>query len=166
MPVFAQSGLQRIFQGIRQSQTSMTAMLILLASGLTMSACAAKPPEKIAMADQEPQVISLAYHQPVTSADGVLKLEVTDVTDSRCPVNTRCVWAGQATVSVNVSMSGKAEEKLVIGTSAPPAMNLPGDASYGAYRFSLVSVSPAKASPDAIASEAYKFGIKIVKSGS
>ncbi|MCU6435844.1 hypothetical protein LPB67_18875 [Undibacterium sp. Jales W-56] len=117
------------------------------------------------MSDQGPQVISLAYRQPVTLKEAALKVEVTDITDSRCPVNARCVWAGQATASLKVSMTGKAEEKLVIGTPAPPTMNLPGEAVYGAYRFSLIGVSPAKGSPDAIAPEAYKFEVKIVKSG-
>lgn len=52
--------------------------------------------------------ITLAFSQIASLEDGKIIIEFADVTeDSRCPVNVTCVWEGQATVALNISMDGK-----------------------------------------------------------
>ncbi len=116
-----------------------------------------------ALSDVVPTTIILSYRQATKLAKQGMTIEVTEVTDSRCPPNTRCVWAGQATVSFKVSQPGTPEALLVIGTPAPAAMNLPADANYGGYRFSLVNLEPKKVAGENVAPEAYKAEIMMSK---
>ena len=140
-------------------------LALLLLSGLALSASAATPTdEKRAMSSSKPTVISLKYHQPLTLAGEALTVEVVEIHDSRCPPGARCVWAGQATVSLKVSPKGQPEVTLLLGTSAPPAMNLPSDASFGAYQFSLISLEPRPSTAEAIKPETYEIQVSILKS--
>ena len=51
--------------------------------------------------------ITLAFSRIASLEGGKILIEFADVTeDSRCPVNVTCVWEGQVTVVLNISMDG------------------------------------------------------------
>ncbi|MBY0573078.1 MAG: hypothetical protein K2P84_05315, partial [Undibacterium sp.] len=52
---------------------------------------------------------------------------------------------------------------LVLGTPAPPSMNLPADAVYGDYRFSLMGLEPKRSAEDPAMLESYRAEIQIEK---
>jgi hypothetical protein len=61
--------------------------------------------------------------------------------DSRCPVNVDCVWAGSAEVLIEVgAKGGRAKQTLRLNTNAggPGA----GEGKYGRYTVKLVGLSP------------------------
>ena len=41
----------------------------------------------------------------IISESGLL-LEVSEINDSRCPINVECIWAGNSTVKLNVTSTG------------------------------------------------------------
>lgn len=86
--------------------------------------------------------VTLRAGEPVVISAESLTLQLTEVRDSRCPLNALCIWAGHGAVAVQVSQSGQAAETLQIGFPAPAEMKLPGDASYRGYRFSLQTLDP------------------------
>lgn len=52
--------------------------------------------------------ITLAFSKIASVEDEKILIEFADLTeDSRCPVNVTCVWEGQATVALNISLDGK-----------------------------------------------------------
>ncbi|MFZ6751069.1 hypothetical protein [Undibacterium sp. Ren11W] len=69
-----------------------------------------------------------------------LSLRLLDFKDSRCPPGVHCMWAGQATVTIQVTQTGVPSETLLIGTPAPK--EFPGSASYRGFQFSLQSLEP------------------------
>ena len=101
--------------------------------------------------DQPPQVSSsvhtivLARGGKSVIADESLTVELVEINDSRCPAEVTCIWAGHAAVTLQVSKPGSPAGRVVIGSEAPPNMNLPSDANYGGYLFHLVELEPGNA---------------------
>jgi hypothetical protein len=71
-----------------------------------------------------------------------LSIQMIEFKDSRCPTGAHCVWAGHATVTLQVSRTGASADTIVIGTQAPPGMQLPYQAKSGHWQFTLVSLEP------------------------
>jgi hypothetical protein len=86
--------------------------------------------------------VTLRGEQPVVISAESLTLQLTEVHDSRCPINALCVWAGHGAVAVRVSQEGQSAETVQIGFPAPAEMKLPGDATYRGYRLSLQALDP------------------------
>ena len=112
-------------------------------------AVSANQPDTVPHAAKEPRVspytVDVALNAPVTIPEAALHIALVDVADSRCPVGTQCLWAGQAAVTLQVGVIGAEDmQTIVIGTHAPAGMQLPGDTDYAAFRFSLLSLEPAK----------------------
>ena len=86
---------------------------IILAAGLLLSACAA--PSREVMQVEPGQEFTLA-------AGGVARVSGREIRfdevleDSRCPMNARCVWEGNARVAFEIVRSG-AVERVVLNTS-------------------------------------------------
>lgn len=78
----------------------------------------------------------------VTLDGGGLRVRFVRVeSDSRCPVDVDCVWAGNAEVLVEVGGRGwRGRKTLSLNTNAGPER--PGEGSYGRYTLKLVSLSP------------------------
>ncbi len=70
-----------------------------------------------------------------------LTIELLEVKDDRCALEVKCVWAGEAKVTLRASAPGTDAAALVISTVAPPSGAAGG--TYGPYRFSLVRLEPA-----------------------
>lgn len=74
--------------------------------------------------------------------------------DSRCPSDVTCVWAGTLTVKVNlVSSTGTTTKIIEIGKPF----------SYGAFTITLVSSTPTPNSKQTIAQSDYQFIFSVIK---
>lgn len=88
------------------------------------------------------QIVALGGQtEPQVEKQG-LRIELLEFKDSRCPTGAQCIWAGHATATLRITRAGAAEETIVIGTQAPPAMQLPYQATSGPYQFTLLSLEP------------------------
>lgn len=120
----------------------------LIACGVVRSQAArtARPGDEIALAPGERVQVSGER----------LEVEFVGVTeDSRCPVDTTCVWAGEVKVQLALR-SGDDEARL--GVIAGQA------AVHDAWRVSVLSVQPARTSSAAIPPADYRALLKIERS--
>lgn len=63
------------------------------------------------------------------------------VSDSRCPKDVTCIWAGEAVVSIEVYENGKCiEEKLITVNSSHISLEFPGGDFL--YKITGISLSP------------------------
>lgn len=56
--------------------------------------------------------IKLAVSEKAIISQSGLLLELTEINDSRCPVNVNCIWAGNAKVKLSVSGTGMEKTDL------------------------------------------------------
>jgi len=92
-----------------------------------------------------------------------LTVTFADVTDSRCPTQVLCVWAGEGRVTLVVSQSGYPAESLLVVTPASPEGQPSNQSSYRAFRFTLESLDPIPAMPGPIPTELYRAGVLVEK---
>jgi len=73
---------------------------------------------------------------------GGLRVRLARVaSDSRCPVDVNCVWAGNAEVVFEVGARGwRGRQTLRLNTNASPER--PGEGRYGRYTLKLVGLTP------------------------
>lgn len=95
--------------------------------------------------------VEIAAGQPATIAAERMTIELLHVKDGRCPTEPGpngqvvvCVWEGHAAVTLRVTLATGEAHEAVVGTPAPAHMNLPGQATLGAYRFGLNRLAPGK----------------------
>jgi hypothetical protein len=87
--------------------------------------------------------------------DGITIVPLEVVSDSRCPMNARCIWAGEVEIKVGLS---KAQ------TVQTTNLKLGGSAVYFEGKaISLVSVSPEKTTTSEIPSSNYRFVFEITQ---
>ena len=96
-------------------------------------------------AAQAPRVgreFKLRGGRAVTLEGGRLRVRFASVaSDSRCPADANCVWAGNAEVLIEVgAKSGKGKKTLRLNTNASPER--PGEGRYGRYTVKLVGLTP------------------------
>jgi hypothetical protein len=91
----------------------------------------------------------------VTLDGGGLRIRLARVaSDSRCPVDVNCVWAGNAEVLVEVGgRDWKKRRTLGLNTNASPER--PGEVRYGRYTLKLVGLTPQPRSTVKIAAGRY-----------
>lgn len=94
-------------------------------------------------ADRNGTAVVLSLGQPATVPQESLSLQMTEVRDSRCPVDAVCVWAGHASIALTATQAGQPAEVLEIGLPAPADMKLPGEARYRNLRLTLQQLDPA-----------------------
>ncbi len=96
--------------------------------------------------------ITLAFNRIASVEDEKILIEFADLTeDSRCPVNVTCVWEGQVTVALNISMDGTESGSLSL-TSRAGHEKL-AHANIGAYSIQLQEVEPPKTQDEIVLSE-------------
>ena len=105
--------------------------------------------------------VTLRSGEPSVISPDALTLHLIDVNDSRCPIDALCVWAGHASVAVQVVQAGHAGETLQIGLPAPPEKQLPGEASYRGYRFSLQGLDPAPRAAVPVPLDQYRAAVRV-----
>ena len=91
----------------------------------------------------------------VTLDGGRLRVRFVRVSsDSRCPVDVTCVWAGNAELLLEVGGSRwKGKQALRLNTNASPER--PGEGRYGRYTLKLTGLAPRPHSTRKIAPGAY-----------
>jgi hypothetical protein len=93
-----------------------------------------------ALADQQIELNETFSLQPPQKAQADrLKVQVLQISDSRCPADVQCVWEGEVTVSLNVQLVGKNEEVDLI--LHKPDSDGKNTAVIGDYRITLEWVS-------------------------
>jgi hypothetical protein len=118
---------------------------LLSVSALLLTSCATVP----AGADQD-GVIWARLGQTVT-VDGPRVTPIRVLEDSRCPMEARCVWAGQVRLQVRIRTgSGSTVREIVSNKPLPVADGT----------LELVSVMPPKSTQHPIRSRDYRFGFR------
>jgi len=107
--------------------------------------------------------VVLTRGQKTVIADESLSIELTEINDSRCPVEVTCIWAGHAAVTLQVGKPGLVAGRVVIGSEAPSSMNLPSDADYGGYLFHLVELERGSADGSTQPMRSQRATIKVSK---
>jgi hypothetical protein len=99
----------------------------------------------------------------VTLDGGSLRLRLARVaSDSRCPEDVECVWAGNAEVLVEVGARGwRGKKTLRLNTNASPERA--GEGKYGRYTLKLVGLSPRPRSTRKIAAGQYTATLLVSK---
>lgn len=88
----------------------------------------------------------------LTSGVYITPLEV--VSDSRCPVDVTCIWAGEVTLKTKLEKDGVSKE-VVLKISVPT--------TFENMAVTLVSVTPENYSKESIAKEAYRFTFRVTQ---
>ena len=86
----------------------------------------------------KPEKVTLRHGQQKSAARGDLKIQfVSVVEDSRCPIGTNCVWAGNAQIQVKITdRNGRSKISVINSTTGPL-----GD-QFGGYAINLTSLTP------------------------
>jgi len=99
----------------------------------------------------------------VTLDGGGLRVRLARVeSDSRCPVDVNCVWAGNAEVVFEVGARGRrGVTTLRLNTSASPER--PGEGRFGRYTLRLVGLAPRPRGNRKIAAGRYAATLLVVR---
>jgi len=92
-----------------------------------------------------------------------LTIELIGVKDDRCAVEVKCVWAGNADVTLQMIKAGAAPATLTIGTSAPPQGGTSREPTYDSYRFSVLGLEPGNSMAKPVAQSLYRATVKVSK---
>jgi hypothetical protein len=109
----------------------LAALFMLLAAGVVCGQAA-----------QVGREFKLKAGRAVTLDGGALRVRFVRVpSDSRCPVDVECVWAGNAEVLLEAGGSrGRGQKSLRLNTNASPER--PGEGRYGRYTLKLAGLTP------------------------
>ncbi|MDT5271626.1 MAG: hypothetical protein QOH49_3812 [Acidobacteriota bacterium] len=131
----------------------LTAMLFLL---LTAGGVAGQTPRL-------GREFKIKAGRTVTLDGGSLRVRFVRVaSDSRCPVDVECVWAGNAELLFEVSAKGgRGMKTLRLNTNAGPER--PGEDKYRRYTLKLVELSPRPHSKRKIAPGQYTATLLVSK---
>ena len=101
-----------MIRGRLLGRTTSGALAIAAALALSVTACA---PVKTAVVAAPGQTFELPLGQTATVKGTGIRLTFKDVrTDSRCPVDVQCVWAGEAKIGIVISRDGTPEETRIL----------------------------------------------------
>ncbi|UGT42309.1 hypothetical protein LTV02_02470 [Nocardia yamanashiensis] len=102
---------------------------------------------------------TLAPGIPVRLDDGRLTLRLVEVpSDSRCPVDVTCVWAGEATVVLTATIAN-ADTRLELHSPA----NATPDAAVGDYQVRLLALHPEPRSKQPVAQSEYRVDLIVTR---
>lgn len=125
----------------------LIASLLVLAGFGSFSAVSAK----------QGQEVSVKINTEEKANGGVRIKFVELVEDSRCPVDTNCIWAGNAKIKVRVTRNGRSRV-LQLNT-----MTRGSDAVFAGYKFRLTDLDPDLRSNVRINRNGYVARIRIEK---
>jgi hypothetical protein len=133
----------RLARGSALGALTMTAALGFL--------CAACAPVETAVVAEPGQAFALPLGKTATVKGSDVRLTFIDVrSDSRCPVDVQCVWAGEAKIGVLISGNGTTEETKVLSLTSPDS-----EARAGNLRIRFVGLAPVPRQADAGTERAY-----------
>lgn len=132
---------------------NVVALLLTIALTVALAACqsAGAPAARQASLDQE---IRLAPgERAVYAQQGITVQFVRVVTDSRCPTDATCFWAGEVQVQLSTWTNAAAAEQHEIKAGE--------HATLGEYRLLVVRVEPERISTREIAPGEYRVTLKV-----
>jgi len=77
-------------------------------------------------------------------------------TDSRCPSNVQCVWAGDAAINLSLSATTTASKEAVLHTNLDPR-----SVDFAGYRVKVVGVAPVPKSASTIPAANYVVTLQV-----
>jgi hypothetical protein len=104
--------------------------------------------------------VQLIGGQPQTLPSEPLMLIVANVSDSRCPAQAQCVWAGQAVLTVTAAQTGVPAVDLALSLDATQP-KVPAQAVYRNYTITLQSLEPSPPPAGGLSLSAYKATLRI-----
>jgi hypothetical protein len=132
----------------RAGRITLSALAIAAGISLFSAACA---PVETAIIAEPGQAFALPLGQTAAVRGTDVRLTFKDVrTDSRCPVDVQCVWAGEAKIGVVISQKGTTDETKVL--SLTPADS---QMTAGKLRIRFVGLAPVPRQADAGTARAY-----------
>jgi hypothetical protein len=139
---------EQMIQNRRAGRRALGTLTITAAFSLFLAACA---PVETAVVAEPGQAFALPLGKTAAVKGSDVRLTFKDVrTDSRCPVDVQCVWAGEAKIGVVISGNGTTEETKVL--SLTPADS---EARAGNLRIRFVGLAPVPRQADAGTARAY-----------
>lgn len=132
----------------RVVRIGLNALTVAAGLGVFSTACA---PVETAVVAEPGQAFSLPLGQTAAVKGTDVRLTFKDVrTDSRCPVDVQCVWAGEAKIGVLIALKGTADETKVLTLASPDSQ-----ATAGNLRIRFVGLAPVPRQADAGTARAY-----------
>ncbi len=103
--------------------------------------------------------VNIRLGQAKAADRGKISIRFIAVTeDSRCPMNARCVWAGNAKIKVAVSVGrGRAETVELNSATKPQTVTVQG------YRLALQDLNPQNGQPADVPKEPVRATISVEK---
>lgn len=87
--------------------------------------------------------VKVAIGKTKTADRGKVSIKfISVVEDSRCPMNARCVWAGNAKIKVSVSVGRRRAEVVELNSNMQPQT-----VTVQGYRLTLQDLNPQKGQP-------------------
>jgi len=91
---------------------------------------------------QTSQQLKLIVNQQKTVTKDKLKIKFISVLeDSRCPMDTNCIWAGNAKIQIKVSDSKGASKTFELNMNLEPRI-----VSFAGYEIKIINLTPQPAS--------------------
>lgn len=119
------------------------------------TASAVSPPRTVFLAKD----FSLNNGQVVTvDGTGIRVTFRTVLEDSRCPVGVKCVWAGNAKVSLEIEGTAAGRTNIILNTELEPRMM-----QLDAYEIRLISLAPTPREGISIAASEYFATLQVVE---
>jgi hypothetical protein len=115
---------------------------------------------------QQPQqgpaayTVQLTGGQPQTLPTEPLMLILANVSDSRCPAQAQCVWAGQAVLTVTAAQTGVPAVDLALSLDATQP-KVPAQAVYRNYTITLQALEPGPPPNGGLPLSAYKATLRV-----
>jgi len=110
----------------------------LLVGGVLFAACGGSPTAADGTAFHLDQSFDLRSGETASLSGGDLTVVFESVpTDSRCPVNVTCVWAGDATVQLRMRSDAADDGRPELHTNDGPK-----EAAYAGFRIVLQKLEP------------------------
>jgi len=92
---------------------------------------------------KDPVSVKIRLGQSKTADGGKVTIKFLSVVeDSRCPMNARCVWAGNAKIKVTVTVGRQRAETVELNSLTEPQV-----VTVHGYRLSLQDLNPQKGQP-------------------
>ncbi|MES1263172.1 MAG: hypothetical protein ABUL69_02370 [Peristeroidobacter soli] len=124
--------------------------LAVALTSLALAACAAAPPPDLKKVGPDGEVTLAMGERVLLDKNTVVKL-VNVVEDSRCPVDTTCIWAGEVKILLEGSMKDRKPTYLREG----------GSTLVDNYQVTLVRVEPQPVSTAKIAPKDYRATLRV-----
>jgi hypothetical protein len=140
----------------------MRTKLFVALPALLLAACLAEVASPEPDPDPAYQMVSadtvhLAVGESAVAGNTGIRVELREVvSDSRCPINALCVWAGDAEVRLGVRSGNGSWSEINLHTYLQPQ-----SVRYGAYIIRLVLVAPPRVAEEEVKLSDYRVSVAV-----